>query len=55
MVVVDENTLYRLSPAEDPARAMIRLGSELIAGITLTSGDWVIEPLSKAEARAKNH
>jgi hypothetical protein len=53
--VVDENTLYRLSPAEDPARAMIRLGSELIAGITLTSGDWVIEPLSKAEARAKNY
>jgi hypothetical protein len=50
---VDENTLYRVRPAasaggaaaDDPA-ATIRLGSELIAGIELTPGDWVIEPAS---------
>jgi hypothetical protein len=26
---------------------MVRLGSELIEGVTLGSGDWVIEPLSR--------
>jgi hypothetical protein len=44
--VVDENTLYRLSPAADASGGMVRVGSELIEGITLTTGDWVVEPLS---------
>jgi hypothetical protein len=44
--VVDENTLYRLRPATGPSRELIRLGSELIEGVELTSGDWVVEPAS---------
>jgi hypothetical protein len=48
---VDENTLYRVHPATVPAgiaaakdsAGTIRLGSELIAGIELAPGDWVIE------------
>jgi hypothetical protein len=42
--VVDENTPYRLQPATGASRALIRLGSELIEGVELTPGDWVIEP-----------
>jgi hypothetical protein len=53
--VVDENALYRLTPSAGAAGAMIRLGSELVAGVTLTAGDWVVEPLSRADARAKGH
>ena len=45
--VVDENTLYRVAPADDGSRAIVRLGSELIAGVTLTSGDWIVEPLTR--------
>jgi hypothetical protein len=41
--VVDENTLYRVRAAADASDGIIRLGSELIAGIELTAGDWVIE------------
>ncbi|MPY90559.1 MAG: hypothetical protein GEU99_21880 [Luteitalea sp.] len=41
--VVDENTLYRLHPTTDPSREMIRLGSELIEGVELSAGDWVVE------------
>jgi hypothetical protein len=52
--IVDENTLYRVRPAGDTSNGdalagIIRLGSELIAGIELTSGDWVIERLKEAK------
>jgi len=40
---VDENTLYRLRPAA--GRERVLLGSELIAGIRLAPGDWVVESL----------
>ena len=54
--VVDENTLYRLRPAAATAAAgaatgatagdgTVRLGSELIAGIPLRAGEWIVEPL----------
>lgn len=45
--VVDENALYRLSRsgAGDSTGQMVRLGSELIDGVTLAPGDWVVEPL----------
>jgi hypothetical protein len=39
---VDENTLYRLRPAS--GAELVRLGSELIAGVALGPGDWTIEP-----------
>jgi hypothetical protein len=45
--IVDENSLYRVLPADDPSRALVRLGSELIAGVTLASGDWIVEPLAR--------
>jgi hypothetical protein len=51
--IVDENTLYRVARGGDASREMVRLGSELIEGITLASGDWVIEPLSSSDARRK--
>jgi hypothetical protein len=51
--VVDENTLYRVSAAGDASREMVRLGSELIEGVTLASGDWIIEPLSKSDPHPK--
>ena len=35
---VDENTLYRVSPASDASEKVL-LGSELIAGITLEPGN----------------
>jgi hypothetical protein len=45
---VDENRLYRLRPAAPataaPAGDGVWLGSELIAGVTLAPGDWVLEP-----------
>jgi hypothetical protein len=41
--VVDENRLYRLRKA-DSTGDLIRLGAELIAGVELAPGDWVIEP-----------
>jgi hypothetical protein len=50
---VDENALYRLSRAGDSAGDLVRLGSELIAGVTLAPGDWTIEPLSTALTPAK--
>jgi hypothetical protein len=37
----DENTLYRLQPEGGAARTL--LGSELIAGVELTPGDWILE------------
>jgi hypothetical protein len=39
---VDENHLYRLRGARTEH---IRLGSELIAGVILTAGDWIVEPV----------
>jgi hypothetical protein len=51
--IVDENTLYRLSPGGDPSHEMVRLGSELIDGVTLSPGDWIIEPLSTLAPHAR--
>ncbi|HXW04539.1 MAG TPA: hypothetical protein VD833_04855 [Vicinamibacterales bacterium] len=42
--VVDENRLYRLRPAASEAEGRLWLGSELVAGIELEPGDWVLEP-----------
>lgn len=41
--VADENTLYRVSSQKGNER--IVLGSELILGISLATGDWKIEPV----------
>ena len=46
---VDENTLYRVSPGGDASRALVRLGSELIEGVILAPGDWIIEPLPDSD------
>jgi hypothetical protein len=54
--VVDENTLYRIRPAAAGASGAsasasadtVRLGSELIAGITLRAGEWIVEPFDRA-------
>jgi hypothetical protein len=40
---VDENTPYRLRSAS--GAELVRLGSELIAGVALSPGDWIIERL----------
>jgi hypothetical protein len=48
--VVHENALYRLSSASG---SMVRLGSELIAGVTLAPGDWLIEPMPPADPLPK--
>lgn len=42
--VVDENLLYRIHSRVGPEQ--VRLGSELIAGVSLTAGNWIIEPLA---------
>ncbi len=39
---VDENTLYRIGRPGTPGD--VRVGSELIAGITLDAGEWIVEP-----------
>ena len=39
---VDENSLYRIGRAGTSGE--VRLGSELIAGITLEAGEWIVEP-----------
>lgn len=41
---VDENTLYRLRKGVDE---QIRLGSELIAGVLLAAGEWLVEPMGR--------
>lgn len=51
---VDENTLYRLRPAAEPAAERILLGSELIAGVTMEPGEWIVEPLGKAPYAKQN-
>lgn len=42
---VDENTLYKLRPAVGDER--ILLGSELIAGVRLEPGNWIVESAGK--------
>ena len=44
---VDENHLYRLRSATSQADEVVRLGSELIAGVELAAGDWIVEPLGE--------
>ena len=41
---VDENHLYALRPAHGGTAEQVRLGSELIAGVELGPGDWIVEP-----------
>jgi hypothetical protein len=53
---VDDNTLYRLRPTSAPAGApaeIVRLGSELIDGIPLHAGDWIIEPFTPSDPRTR--
>jgi len=40
---VDENTLYRIG--QPGTAGEVRLGSELVTGVTLSAGEWVVEPL----------
>ena len=40
---VDENTLYRIGRGGTPGE--IRLGSELVAGVMLGAGEWIVEPV----------
>lgn len=47
--VVDENALYRVRPAAGAGDGVVRLGSELVAGIPLRAGDWIVEPLGAAK------
>jgi hypothetical protein len=43
--VVDENHLYRLRPSASSAPPRVYLGAELIAGVEMTPGDWLVESL----------
>jgi hypothetical protein len=43
--VVDENTLYRVRRAAGESVEVVRLGSELIAGVELAPGGWVVESM----------
>ena len=45
--VVDENTLYRLQRTGETAPPLVRLGSELIAGVELAPGEWMVEARGK--------
>jgi hypothetical protein len=42
--VVDETALYRLSRPGD-AESDVRLGAELVSGVDLTPGDWIVEKM----------
>jgi hypothetical protein len=44
----DENTLYRVTPVARRGEERLLLGSELIAGITMAPGDWVVVPAGRA-------
>ena len=44
---VDENTLYRLRSG---SKELVRLGSELIAGVEMVPGDWTVAPLATTSA-----
>jgi hypothetical protein len=41
--VVDENRLYRLRSSESASAGDLRLGSELIAGVEMKAGRWILE------------
>ena len=41
---VDENTLYRVRSQSGDVAERILLGSELIAGIRMDPGAWIMEP-----------
>jgi hypothetical protein len=43
---VDENRLYRLRRTTPSGPESIRLGSELIEGVRLEPGDWIVERVS---------
>jgi hypothetical protein len=40
---VDENRLYRVSFGSPATPARLILGSELIAGVEMAPGDWIVE------------
>jgi hypothetical protein len=44
---VDDNTLYRVRNAAGGSERVL-LGSELIAGVTLAPGNWIVEPVGAA-------
>jgi hypothetical protein len=44
--VVGENTLYELRRTPPAPAPLIRLGSELIEGVTLEPGFWIVKPIS---------
>ena len=46
--VVDENTLYRLHREGAAGDDAIRLGSELVEGVTMEPGQWTVAPIGKA-------
>jgi hypothetical protein len=41
--IVDENRLYRLRSSDSPSAGDLRLGSELIAGVEMKAGRWILE------------
>jgi hypothetical protein len=43
---VDENSLYQLEPAAG-GEPQIRLGAELIQGVPLAAGEWLISPFER--------
>ena len=42
---VDENHLYRVAPAASGSPSKVWLGSELIAGVEMAAGDWIVESM----------
>jgi hypothetical protein len=46
----DHNTLYQLHAVGAPERNQVRLGAELIAGIEISPGHWIVEPLGSGES-----
>jgi hypothetical protein len=42
---VDDNRLYRVRRAGETGEGLVRLGSELAAGIAMAPGDWVVEAI----------
>jgi hypothetical protein len=40
---VDENRLYRLRRAGEAGAGQVMLGAELVAGVALGAGDWIVE------------
>jgi hypothetical protein len=46
--VVDENTLYRLHQEGATGEDAVRLGSELVEGVTMEPGRWTVAPIGRA-------